>query len=504
MTNQLIILPIILHLTIAVLLLLMWNRPQWHRWVSVGGSSIMLVISMILFYQVWSGGTMFLQSGNWQAPFGITLVADTFAALLVVVASIVGLAIVIYSGEAIIGRRSHFGYFAIVHFILMGLNGAFLTGDIFNLYVWFEIIIISSFVLMTIGGEKKQIEGGVKYFTLNVLASIIFLTGIGVLYGLTGTLHMADLSIQVKALSHRGLVDMCAVIFLVGFGIKSALFPLYFWLPSSYHTPPSAISALFGGLMTKVGVYAMIRVFTLIFGLDDFLQWLMIIMGGMAVLSGGLGALWQVHLKKILAFMIICHVGYMVLGLALRNEMGLTGTAGYMMHDIIVKCSVFLMAGIVYRICGTFHVDEAGGMAHRYPKLSLLFAIAIFSLVGIPPLSGFWPKIGLLQGSLNVQQWTVLVLVLAGSLLTLIVMARTWASIFWQPENVIHRLPNFLYYEYMNRSQRTALILPVILLVAVMLFMGLGAGVFQTIAARIASELMHPEQYVALFFTVIK
>ena len=169
----------------------------------------------------------------------------------------------------------------------MGLTGAFLTGDIFNLYVWFEIIIISSFVLITLGGEKAQIEGAVKYFTLNILASIIFLTAIAVLYGLAGSLNMADLSVLVPKLENRGLVEVAAILFLVGFGIKSAVFPLYFWLPASYHTPPSAVSAIFGGLLTKVGVYALIRIFSLIFTNDVFLGQILLVIAILTLFSGG-------------------------------------------------------------------------------------------------------------------------------------------------------------------------------------------------------------------------
>ena len=197
------------------------------------------------------------------------------------------MAVSFFSSASVIPARLRFGYFPIYHFLLLGLTGAFLTGDIFNLYVWFEIIIISSFVLITLGGEKAQIEGAVKYFTLNILASIIFLTAIAVLYGLAGSLNMADLSVLVPKLENRGLVEVAAILFLVGFGIKSAVFPLYFWLPASYHTPPSAVSAIFGGLLTKVGVYALIRIFSLIFTNDVFLGQILLVIAILTLFSGG-------------------------------------------------------------------------------------------------------------------------------------------------------------------------------------------------------------------------
>src|SRR5690606_23084393 len=218
-----------------------------------------LIVSVLLFVEVWNNGILTMQSGNWPAPFGITFVADVFSTTMVLFSSISALAVCLYSFKGVNKSRMKYGYFPITHFLFMGLNGAFLTGDIFNLYAWFEVIIISSFVLMTLGGRKAQLEGAVKYMAMNILASTFFLTGIGILYGITGSLNMADLSIKIQQVQNQRLVGITACFFIIGFGIKSAVFPLYYWLPSSYHTPPSAVAATFGGLLTKVGIYAMIR-----------------------------------------------------------------------------------------------------------------------------------------------------------------------------------------------------------------------------------------------------
>lgn len=233
MNNPYIVLPVIFQLFIAVLLMFSWNSKNIQKLISVTGSLIALIISVLLLLKVNTEGIQVMQAGGWAAPFGITFVADTFSSLLVLLTAIAGLAVSIYSVGSIRNARVKFGYFPIFHLLIMGLSGAFLTGDIFNLYVWFEIIIISSFVLLTIGGEKAQIEGAIKYVTMNLLASVIFLTAIAILYGLTGSLNMADLSLRVAEIENRGLVNVTAVLFLVGFGIKSAVFPLYFWLPAS-------------------------------------------------------------------------------------------------------------------------------------------------------------------------------------------------------------------------------------------------------------------------------
>jgi multicomponent Na+:H+ antiporter subunit D len=496
MTQQLLIQPILVHLALAITLLFLWSRPVWQRRVSILGSLLALVMAAGLFRRVWQGGIITLQAGNWPAPYGITLVADTLSATLVLLASLVGLAVAVYSGTAIVERRVNFGYFAIFHFLMMGLNGAFLTGDIFNLYVWFEVIIISSFVLLTIGGEKMQIEGAVKYFTLNVVASVIFLTAIAVLYGLTGTLNMADLSLRIATLENRGLVNVSALIFLTGFGIKAAIFPLYFWLPSSYHTPPVAVSALFAGLLTKLGVYAMLRVFTLMFDVDAFMQNLILTLAVLSMVSGALGALKQDNIKKTFSWLIICHIGFMVAGLGMGSEQALEGAVFYMVHDIAVKANLFLMAGLLYRIGATFSMKESGGLMQWFPGLSLLLAIPLFSLAGIPPLSGFWPKVSLISAGLAQGQYLVVGTILLASLITLVVIARLWAEVFWKPGRELARRPDFMYYDRMSRREKLALILPIVLLALLSLYIGLGAGNMQALASRIAGELTDPSAYI--------
>ncbi|HKJ48989.1 MAG TPA: proton-conducting transporter membrane subunit, partial [Christiangramia sp.] len=315
MTQQLILYPLFLQMAISIILMFGWARIRFQKVFSVFGSVLSVLLAIWVFSYVWQNGTQTVQAGNWEAPFGITFVADMLSATLVLLTAISGLAVSIFSAGSVLRDRLRFGYFPILHFLLLGLNGAFLTGDIFNLYVWFEIIIISSFVLITIGGEKAQLEGAVKYFTLNILASMIFLTAIAVLYGITGSLNMADLAGQIALVENRGLVQITALLFLIGFGIKAGVFPLYFWLPASYHTPPFAVSAIFGGLLTKVGVYALIRVFTLIFVNDPFLNNIIMIIAILTLISGGVGALVQNNMRKVFSYLIICHIGYMIAGI---------------------------------------------------------------------------------------------------------------------------------------------------------------------------------------------
>jgi multicomponent Na+:H+ antiporter subunit D len=497
MSQHLIIAPIIVQFIISVVLIFLWKKILAQRIISIIGSTIALLISIALFHHIWNNGIAAMQAGSWEAPFGITLVADTLSATLVLLTGILGFAVSIFAAGSIVNARVRFGFFPIFHFLLMGICGSFLAGDIFNLYVWFEIIIISSFVLLTIGGEKAQIEGAVKYFTLNILASIIFLTAIAVLYGLTGTLNMADLSQKIALLENKSLVNICAVIFFVGFGIKSSVFPLYFWLPASYHTPPHAVAAIFGGLLTKVGVYAMIRVFTLIFTLNPFLENLIIVIAILTLFSGGIGALVQKNLQKVFSYLIICHIGFMIAGLGMGTAIAIAGAVFYMIHDIVVKANLFMVGGLLYRINGTNNFNKMGGMYAKMPLMSLLMAIPLFSLVGIPPLSGFWPKLSLIIAGLEGQNYLLIGFILFATFITLFIIAKVWAEVFWKEKKSVD-IPtkHFRYFEKHSLQEKIMIVTPIVLLAGVSLYIGFGAGHIQALSERIGLELTDVSGYI--------
>ncbi|MEX2350378.1 MAG: proton-conducting transporter membrane subunit [Flavobacteriaceae bacterium] len=496
MIQHIVLYPIIIQLLLAILMLFSWRSISVQKVISVTGSIFSLLIAVWLFTTVWNNGTLTVQSGNWEAPFGITFVADTFAATLVLLTGISGLAVSVFSVGTILKARLKFGFLPVLHFLLLGINGAFLTGDIFNLFVWFEIIIISSFVLITLGGEKKQLEGAVKYFTLNIFASVIFLTAVAVLYGLTGSLNMADLSLKIAAIENRGLVEITAILFLVGFGIKAAIFPLYFWLPASYHTPPPAVSAVFGGLLTKVGVYALIRVFTLIFVGDVFLENIILVIAGLTLFTGAIGALVQNNIAKMFSYLIICHIGYMILGLGLYTEAAIAGAIFYLIHDIIVKTNLFMVSGLIYRIKGTFSMRDLGGIYAKYPLLSLLMIIPFFSLVGIPPLSGFWPKLALISESFKIENYWLIAAVLFGTFITMFVIARMWADVFWKEGVKLPRLQNFRYFDILKIEKKIQIVAPIVFLALISLYIGFGAENIQQLSLRVGNELMNNQFYI--------
>lgn len=498
MTSNLVIVPVLWQFLIAVAQMFSWFNPRLQRKLSVAGNAIQVLIAAWLLSEVSARGILTMSAGKWPAPFGIVFVCDTFSAVLVLITSISGLAVSLFSLANIVEARMRFGYFPIMHLLFAGLNGAFLTGDIFNLYVWFEIIIISSFVLLTIGGEKPQLEGAVKYFTLNILASTVFLTAIGVLYGLAGTLNMADLALKVKDIPNKGLVEVTAILFLVGFGIKSAIFPLYFWLPASYHTPPAAIAAIFGGLLTKLGVYAMLRVFTLVFFEDPIIDTIMIVLAGLTIITGSLGAMVQTNVRKIFSYLIISHIGYMVIALGIHTELAVAGAVFYMIHDIVVKTNLFMVSGLLYRVQGTHHIDRLGGFYQHYPRLSLLMAIPLFSLVGVPPLSGFWPKIDLFKAAYLEGGSFITISLAIGTVVTLLVIARVWAEVFWRPAENLPDRPNFRFWHLFTLAEKIQYITPIALLSAVSLFIAFRAADVHNISQKIATELMNPKNYIQI------
>lgn len=496
MIDNQIIATVIIHLFTALLQLAFWRKTVTQRVLSIAGSFIGFLFSVHLFLKVLNGGILTMNAANWEAPFGIVFVADLFSITMVLLTSIAALSISFFSSEGVGRARMLYGYFPIFHFLIMGLNGAFLTGDIFNLYVWFEVVIISSFVLLTLGGRKSQLEGAVKYMAMNILASTFFLTGIGILYGITGTLNMADLSLKIPLVENQSIVNLTSMFFLIGFGIKSAVFPLYFWLPSSYHTPPSAVAAAFGGLLTKVGIYALFRVFTLIFVPNEFIKTLFIVMGILTILTGAFGAVIKNNIRRLFSYLIVCHIGFIIGGLGLYTKLAFIGAVFYLIHDIIVKTNLFLISGLIRQLRGTMNMSKLGGLYNEYPKLSLLIAIVLFSLAGIPPLSGFWPKIYLIEAAFGSENYFLIASIIIGSFVTLMVIAKMWSEVFWKDAPSAPEIPLVDSFMPLSKLKKTLLVLPIGLLAMTTLFIGLNAEMVIRVAEQIANEMLDTRPYI--------
>ncbi|MEE9367568.1 MAG: proton-conducting transporter membrane subunit [Pontiella sp.] len=483
-------LPIIIPLAGAVLCMLMRRNIAAQRVIALVTSGIILLISLYIMMLTKDGTIAVMNVGDWQAPYGITLVIDMLSSVMLLLVGLLAVGISIYAGAALDTERVKYGFFPLMLILLMGVNGAFVTGDLFNLYVWFEVLLTASFILLALGGERAQLEGSIKYVALNLLSSALFLAGIGILYGMAGTLNMAELAQVVQQGERGGLVTMVAVMFIMAFGIKCGMFPLYFWLPASYPTPPHVVTALFSGLLTKVGVYALIRVFTLIFSTDpEFLHGLILIGAGLTMLSGVLAAASHYEIRKILSVHIVSQIGYILMGLGLFTKLALTGTVVYLMHVIIVKTNLFLIAGIIKRIKGTNDLHRLGGLYKERPGLSILFLISAMSLAGIPPLSGFFAKLTLIIAGLRAESWLIVVVALGVSLLTLYSMTKIWAYAFWKPAPEL--LPDL---DPMPKGQ-WILLLPVIGYTVIIISIGVFAGPVFDYADLAAEQLMEPQRY---------
>ncbi len=485
-------LPLAIPFATAILAFL-FRRGRAGRWISVAGSAALLVAAVLLTAQVLAAGVIAGQMGGWPAPFGITLVADPLAAAMVLITAVVALAVAVYALADIDAAAERAGYHALFNVLMAGVVGAFLTGDLFNLYVWFEVMLIASFGLLVLKGGREAIDGGVKYIALNLVSTILFLTGIGLLYGMTGTLNLADLATAVDA-ADQGLLTVVAMAFMVAFGVKAALFPLFFWLPASYHTPHFAVSAVFAGLLTKVGVYALIRMFTLVFEHDTgFTHTVLLWVAVLTMVVGVLGAAAQSDFRKILSFHIVSQIGYMVLGLALMTPLALMGAVFYLIHHIVVKANLFLIAGVASRIAGSTELARIGGLYATAPLLSVLFVVPAFSLAGFPPLSGFWAKFLIVKAALEVEAWIVAGAALAVGLMTIYSMTKIWAAAFWRP-HPDGRAPTL---GSLAPGERRALIWPIATLAAITVAIGLAPEAFVGFAETAAAQLLDPTAYVA-------
>ncbi len=484
-------LPLVTPFVTAVLAFLLRHQPA-GRWIPVIGSVLGLGFAGLLFAQVLEHGVVAGQMGGWPAPFGITLAADLLSAIMVLLTAIVGLAVAMYGlGEAD-EELVRLGYHAITQVLIAGVTGAFLTGDLFNLYVWFEVMLIASFGLLILGGRAEQIDGAVKYVTLNLIATLLFLTGIGLLYGVTGTLNMVDLRGAVDASDQQGLLLVISMFFMIAFGMKAAVFPLFFWLPAAYHTPTYGVSAIFAGLLSKVGVYALLRTFTLIFdNATDYTHTILLGVAAATMITGVLGALAQTEIRRILSFQIISSIGYLILGLALYTPLAIAGALFYLMHTIVIKVALFLLAGIAERLSGSSETTRMGGLYQSTPLLALLFILPAFSLAGFPPFSGFWAKLLLVQASLEIDAYLMAGIALTVGLLIIWSIIGLWAEAFWKdhPEGRSPRLADL-------GAARLPLLLPPIGLVLLSLVIGLYPQPFIGLSERIATQLLDPQAYI--------
>jgi multicomponent Na+:H+ antiporter subunit D len=490
--DKLVLIPLILPMFSGIMMIFLWNHLKWQKVLNLVSLSALLTTSLYLVHYSYYNPLLAVYMGGWKAPFGIAFVLDILSASMVFISSLIAWCAGWYCLKSMDEFRFKAGFLPLLQFLLMGVHGAFLTGDLFNLYVWYEVMLMASFVLLSLGGETKQLGGSLKYVIMNLIASLFFLSAMGLLFGKTGTLNMADMADKFSAMNSTPYIKSAFVLLFMGFAIKSALFPLFFWLPISYPVAPITIAAVFAGLLTKVGVYSFVRVATLMFGQDyEWLKQMLLFSAGFTMIIGVLGALSKNSMRKILSFHIISQIGYMIFGLAIFSVKGVAGCIFYIVHHIAVKSNLFFVAGAVEKIRQSDQLSKMGDLYKQYPLLSILFLIPALSLAGIPPLSGFFAKFSLIVAGIEEGDYLTVGVSLLVGLLTLFSMIKIWSEGFWKKSS-----PKLHLNELEHKKVPATMLFPIIVLALFTISMGVGAGGFFKIAEKAAHQVMNPKIYI--------
>ncbi|MDO9417309.1 Na+/H+ antiporter subunit D [Pararhizobium sp.] len=500
LADWLVIAPVAWCILTGALLVMLRGVPVLQAPLAIAALLILTAMTGGLLWHVSVTGPVTMVMGRWLPPFGIAFTADLFGALMAFAASLVALAGSVFAlGDIDAGHRRH-GFYPLLLLLMAGVSGAFLTGDIFNLYVWFEVLLIASFGLLVLGSQRRQIDGAVKYTFLNLVATTLFLVATGYLYGLFGTLNMADIALKAEAL--RGglpLMTLCGL-FLLAFAMKAAAFPVNFWLPASYHTPRVTVSALFAGLLTKVGIYALIRTMVMLFPVErEEMSFLIALVAAFTMITGVLGALAQTDIRRLLGYLVVSGIGMMLAGIAIGGPGGIGGAIFYALHSIIVMTALYFTAGIAARIGGTTSIDTLSGLYRPYPLFAALSLILFLAVCGLPPFSGLWPKIMLVKASIDIGAWWLTGTMLVTSLLTTIAVGRVWLLAYWRPMPARASAPTDVVAAAPAAIPLSAL-LPLLALTGISIAVGVFPEMVLNAVQQAASGLNDPSAYIGSVF----
>lgn len=476
--------PVLVSLFAGISCLVLGRSVLAVRLISILCSIAVCMLAIINFRDVYLFGGRTLQMGSWPAPFAISFSLQGLAALLVAVSSCVALAGNMAFQIVLSNKYERRSFHCFFHFMMAGVLGAFATGDLFNLYVWFEVFLIASFFLVSLSGQRTSLSGGFKYAVLSVLSSLVFLLGIAFVYASVGTLDIQDFHRQLHAQS-QNLGAQVGLSLLVGaFAVKAAFFPFFFWLPASYPATVTVVAAVLSGFLTKVGVYGILRLLLPVLDIGGHVKLLplLFIISLFSMVLGVLGALSRDNMKAILAFHSISQIGYMGLGFSLGTTAGAVACVFYVIHHMLVKTNLFFAVAYMEGTTGTPRVSESGGLWIARPFLGMSFAFSALALVGVPPLSGFWAKVATLQAALATDSWFAVALCLVVSLFTLMSMLKIWLGVFW-------RRPTASLLEGKQARRVRWLILPLLFVNLGVLGMSLGSSRLMKIIERSVMEL---------------
>ncbi len=494
--NRGVIIPVLIPFLSAVLLALLNGFPRLERALNLASCAGQAVFAFWLLGAVDSGGIQVTVIGGWYAPWGIAFVIDRLAAIMLCLSTSVGALALAYACFGVEPRQERSFFHPLFQVLLLGVNWSFVTGDLFNLFVAYEVMLIGSYGMMMVGASKPQVRQTFKYIAINSIGSTLFVVACGLVYATLGTLNMADIAVRSAQLSgeRAALVTAVSMLLMVVFALKAAAFPVFFWLPDSYPIVPAGLNGYFAGLLTKVGVYSLLRMFVLCFrqpGAELVLH-VLLVLSGFTMLFGVLGALCQWEIRKILSWHIISQVGYMVMGIGLAAagaDVALAAVAAtifYVVHHIVVKASLFLIGGLAGRVSGTQELRQMGGVIDLAPGVAGLFLVAAFSLAGMPPFSGFFAKLVLIRAGLADGQFAIVIVSLVTSLLTLYSMGKIWSYAFWRSSPAAA-----------PRARYRAMAVPTAVLVAFTVAMGLWAEPVLRLANDAARDVVDPSAYQA-------
>lgn len=488
----LVVLPVAWCLAIGALLVMLRRPNGLHPPIAIVGLAGLVLIDGLLLKAVVENGPLTMVMGRWLPPFGIAFTADLTGVLFAVTAALVALVAAVFSLTDINESGRRYGFYPLLMLLMAGVSGAFLTGDIFNLYVWFEVLLISSFGLLVLGSEPEQIDGTVKYGFLNLVGTTLFLIATGYLYAVFGTLNMADIARKADILRNSAPLVTLAGLFMLAFAMKAAAFPVNFWLPASYHTPRVVVSALFGGLLTKVGVYALVRVMVMLFPVErEELSFFLAVAGALTMIVGVLGALAQTDLRRILGYLIVSGIGAMLAGIAVGGPGGIGGAIFYALHSMLVITGLYFASGIAMRLGASASISALAGLYRRHAGFAALTLMLCFAVSGLPPFSGFWPKVMLVKAALDIGAWWLVAVFLLAGFLTTIVTGRLFLLAFWRegPQAAGEAVP-----------LSPATLSPLAVLTALTLLIGLYPEPLLAMIQRAAAGLAEPSAYVNSVF----
>lgn len=493
---NILVLPVATPLLAAILLL--WTpTPRMRRSLSTFMAALTFLICLAIALPSFQGEVLVAQMGGWAAPFGISLVADGLTGLMLLGSSLLGLLTTISLGSslnypakrgqtALLNKtREALGVHPLLQLLFMGVNMSFLTGDLFNLFVSFEVMLIASYGLMVIGGELPQLREGLKYVIVNLIVSALFVVAAGLTYGLAGTLNYADIAQKLAGQGGDPRVLALTALLALVFATKGALFPFGFWLPYSYPVVPGAVAAFFAALLTKVGVYALLRVFYLLNPAPSLLLGILLLLAGLSMLFGCFGALAQGRWRHLLAFANIASVGYLIAGLSVG---ALAPTLYYLLTSVVVIFTLFLIADLAHMVGGERFSDHSGGHLAHYPFLGALFFFAALTLAGLPPTSGFIGKFALIQQLASQSSAPVIFVIavmLVAGLLLLYAMVKIWRAFFWGESDAVHRVN-------LPPTMLGVTVAASLLLVSLTVF----AGPLYALSDTISQQLKSPERYI--------